>query len=132
MTPGLVLRDPDIIKDVLIKDQNSFRRNDFNMSEKVDPVLATNPFFCVDDEWRHSRKTIAPAFSPNRVNYASSQSSFNSYSFPFEIIQVKMVYPLMETCAQKMVDFVKYYKSNEDIEARAVSRNNQSILKKGA
>lgn len=62
------MRDPDIIKDVLIKDHYSFHKNDFKMSEKIDPVLAANPFFCVDDEWRHSRKTIAPAFSPNRVN----------------------------------------------------------------
>lgn len=67
LTPGLVLRDPDIIKDVLIKNHYNFHRNDFKMSEKADPIMATNPFFCVDEEWRHSRKTIAPAFSPNRV-----------------------------------------------------------------
>lgn len=34
-----------------------------------------------------------------------------------------MVYPLMESCAQKMVDFVKHYKSDKDLEARSVSQN---------
>lgn len=69
MQPGIILRDPDIIKDVLIKEFPSFHKNDFVMSENVDPVMATNPFVRIDDEWRHSRKTIAPAFSPNRVSH---------------------------------------------------------------
>lgn len=100
MKPGLVLRDPDIIKDVLIKDHYSFHKNDLKLSEKVDPVLATNPFFSAGEEWRYARKTIAPAFSTNRV---------------------RLVYPLMESSARKMVDFLKHYKSDEDVEARSVS-----------
>lgn len=35
---------------------------------------------------------------------------------------MKLVYPLMETCAQQLVDFVKHYESTEDLEARSVSQ----------
>lgn len=69
MRPAIVARDPDLIKDVLITEFNSFRSNDFNLSKKYDPLLATNPFFTVDDEWREGRKTLIPAVSQNKVKY---------------------------------------------------------------
>lgn len=68
MTPSIVPRDPDLIKDILISDFNSFRYNDFRMSKKYDPLLAANPFILRDDEWREARKTILPAFSQSKVN----------------------------------------------------------------
>lgn len=67
MTPSIVARDPDLIKDILITEFNSFRSNDFKLSRKYDPLLATNPFFVSDDEWREGRKSILPAFSQNKV-----------------------------------------------------------------
>lgn len=67
MQPAIVLRDADLIKDVLMKDFSSFQNNDFILSERFDPLLATNPFFSTDEVWKMSRKTILPAFSPNKV-----------------------------------------------------------------
>lgn len=67
MRPSIVVRDPDLIKDILITQFDSFRANDFNLSKKYDPLLATNPFFTIDDEWREGRKTILPAFSQSKV-----------------------------------------------------------------
>lgn len=60
-------RDPDLVKDILITQFDSFRLNDFKLSEKYDALLAPNPFFNVDDKWREGRKTIIPAFSQNKV-----------------------------------------------------------------
>lgn len=67
LKPAILARDPDLIKDILITNFNSFRDNDAYLSKKNDPLSATNPFFVSDDEWRTSRKTIVPAFSQSKV-----------------------------------------------------------------
>lgn len=69
LKPAILARDPDLIKDILITNFNSFRDNDNYLSKKHDPLTATNPFFVRDDEWRESRKTLMPAFSQNKVKY---------------------------------------------------------------
>lgn len=67
MKPAILLHDLDLIKDVLIKDFDYFRQNDFVLSHKLDPLLAVNPFFTMDEKWKEGRKTLMPAFSSNKV-----------------------------------------------------------------
>lgn len=67
LRPAVLLRDPELIKDVVTTNFNSFRNNDVNISKKYDPLSATNPFFNDDDEWREGRKTISPMFSQIKV-----------------------------------------------------------------
>lgn len=67
MRPAIVLRDPDLIKEVLVTNFNCFRNNDINISKRFDPLTATNPFVNEDDEWKESRKTISPMFSQSKV-----------------------------------------------------------------
>lgn len=67
MKPAIIPRDPDLIKDILMKDFNQFHENDANLSRKHDPLIARNPFFSVGDEWREGRKQILPAFSSSKV-----------------------------------------------------------------
>lgn len=40
----ILIRDPELIKTVLVKDFNSFCDNGFELSEKIDPLLGYNPF----------------------------------------------------------------------------------------
>jgi len=42
--PMLLIRDPEIVKNVLVKDFNSFHDNDIEMDPDVDPVFGRNPF----------------------------------------------------------------------------------------
>lgn len=65
--PAILLRDPDLIKDVLITNFNCFRDNDVEISKKYDPLFAVNPFFHQNEEWREGRKMILPAFSQTKV-----------------------------------------------------------------
>lgn len=67
MRPSIVARDPGLIKDILISEFNSFRYNDFRLSKKLDPLLATNPFVSKDEEWKEGRKMILPTFSQSKV-----------------------------------------------------------------
>lgn len=67
MRPSIMLRDPDLIKDILIGEFNSFRYNEAKVSKKYDPIFATNPFVSRDDDWKEGRKAILPAFSQSKV-----------------------------------------------------------------
>jgi len=40
----LLIRDPEIIKSVLVKEFNSFHDNDIESVPDVDPVFGRNPF----------------------------------------------------------------------------------------
>lgn len=68
LRPAVLIRDADLIKDVVSTNFNSFRNNDFNISKKYDALAATNPFFNEDEEWKEGRKTISPMFSQSKVN----------------------------------------------------------------
>lgn len=66
--PAILTRDPDLIKEVLITNFNSFRNNAFQVSEKYDPLVATSPFLKTDfEEWQEGRKAISPMFSQSKV-----------------------------------------------------------------
>lgn len=47
--PGLLIRDPEIIHKVLVTDFNSFRNNDIDITEDVDPILGKNIFALKDE-----------------------------------------------------------------------------------
>jgi cytochrome P450 family 6 len=42
--PALLIRDPELIKTVLVKDFNSFHDNDVHSDPEVDPLFGRNPF----------------------------------------------------------------------------------------
>lgn len=71
LTPALVVRDPDLIKDIIIKDHSSFQKNDFHIDEKNDPLLSTNPFFSQGDPWKRGRVTLIPLFTASKVRFDS-------------------------------------------------------------
>lgn len=67
MTPGIILRDPALIKNVLIKDFSSFHKNDFKVSKRFDPLMSKHPVCLFDDEWRTERKCLTPPLSAAKV-----------------------------------------------------------------
>lgn len=67
LEPAIVLRDPELIKDVLIKDFMSFDKNDTFIDGKRDPLLKHNPFFLTGEEWKRSRNLLVPLFTASKV-----------------------------------------------------------------
>lgn len=66
--PAILVRDPDLIKDMVATNFNSFHINDTNVSKRYDPLMAASPFFKENDEWRDARKTVSSLFSPSKVS----------------------------------------------------------------
>lgn len=72
-TPQLMVRDPELIKEVLSKGFRYFAANDFSdaIDEKSDPLFARNPFSLSGEKWKTRRAEITPAFTNNRIKALS-------------------------------------------------------------
>ncbi|KAB0801349.1 hypothetical protein PPYR_05703 [Photinus pyralis] len=65
--PGLVLRDPQLIRDVMNKDFNSFHDNDLIISEEVDPLGGRNTFSLKGEKWKTAKSLITPCFTAKKM-----------------------------------------------------------------
>lgn len=73
--PGLVLRDMDLIKSVLVKEFSSFHDNDLEVDEKVDPLFGNNPFVLRGQKWKEVRNLVNSGISNSKVNIGKNRSS---------------------------------------------------------
>lgn len=82
--PVFLLRDPELIKNILIKDFESFRdRRPF--SDVNDPLINKNLFSLKGQKWRDVRTLLTPAFTASKM---------------------KFMFSLMTECAENFATFV--------------------------
>lgn len=86
--PRLLILEPEVIKDVLIRNFKNFRDNEFGdlVDKDQDPLLARNPFFLKGEEWKEKRAEITPAFTTSRL---------------------KALYPLFEDVQGRMIKYIE-------------------------
>ncbi|KAJ8680138.1 hypothetical protein QAD02_015925 [Eretmocerus hayati] len=54
--PAIFVRDPELVKSVLVTNFSSFRNNAIQFNKELDPVMANHPFFTGNpDTWKVSR-----------------------------------------------------------------------------
>ena len=63
----MLLRDLELIKDVLISNFSTFHENDFIVDEKLDPLISKNPFVMTGEIWKRGRSHFSQIFSPVKV-----------------------------------------------------------------
>ncbi|KAK4883201.1 hypothetical protein RN001_006520 [Aquatica leii] len=85
-TPGIILRDPELVREVLIKSFNYFQANDLKIDDSNDPLVAKNPFFIHGDKWKHNRSLLSPSFTSKMV---------------------KPLFPLMEAVCQDLIKYLE-------------------------
>lgn len=103
-SPALLIRDLDIVKDVLVKNVNSFFDNDFVVDPNLDPLLATSPFFTTGDTWKSIRSQVTPIFTVSKL---------------------RQVFPLTKHVAGNLVEYISCgpESNNKDgFEAKAVPK----------
>uniref|UniRef100_A0A1B0GGQ8 Cytochrome n=1 Tax=Lutzomyia longipalpis TaxID=7200 RepID=A0A1B0GGQ8_LUTLO len=111
--PKVFITDPEFSKKVLTTNFRNFRNNEEcdMVDEKSDPIVALNPFWMRDDEWKRIRQEITPAFSNNRV---------------------KAQYPIMEATCHKMTNYlrrhVKSQGSNVKVEEISRRLTNENLM----
>jgi len=64
--PSLLIKDPEIIKQILVKDFNSFA-NHVGGSDDHDPIGRDNLFLSKDALWRNIRKKLTPFFTSGKM-----------------------------------------------------------------
>lgn len=64
--PALLIRDPEIIQKILIKDFPSFYHRGLYSDEKIDP-LTGNLLFLNGERWRFFRSKLSPAFTSGKL-----------------------------------------------------------------
>jgi len=85
--PALVLRDPDLIKAVLVKDFNTFYERLVHSNLETDP-LSQNLFLLKGPAWRLLRVKLSPIFTSFRL---------------------KQMFPLISACAENLTKCVDQY-----------------------
>ena len=66
-SPAIVIRDLDIIKNILVKDSQIFsdRLNEFD--EKLDPMASKALFVLKGQKWRYVRHNLSPTFTTGKM-----------------------------------------------------------------
>jgi len=91
--PLLYVRDPELIKNILIKDFNHFYDRSFDLAHEQDP-LSLHLFNLAGEEWKILRHKLSPTFTSGKM---------------------KLLFGLMQECVQKLETIVE--KSALDHEA---------------
>uniref|UniRef100_A0A6M2DE09 Putative cytochrome n=1 Tax=Xenopsylla cheopis TaxID=163159 RepID=A0A6M2DE09_XENCH len=89
LRPALTLVDLDAVKTVLTTEFNSFQKNDFEINEELEVLLATNPFALSGAKWKRSRNQVTPAFTSGRM---------------------KAMFPLMIDVAHRLTKYIENHK----------------------
>ncbi|KAK9745093.1 Cytochrome P450 [Popillia japonica] len=83
--PGILIRDPDIIEDVLVKNFSNFHDNDLEIKIEHDPIFGNNPFVLKGDMWKKKRIQHLSSVTPAKV---------------------KAMYPEIDACGDRMVSYL--------------------------
>ncbi|KAJ9581448.1 hypothetical protein L9F63_023380 [Diploptera punctata] len=78
--PALLIRDPELIRQVLIKDFVHFQDRGVTYDEELEP-LSAHLLFLTGSRWKNLRAKLTPTFTSGKI---------------------KMMYHLMEECAQQL------------------------------
>uniref|UniRef100_A0A336LRM3 CSON012862 protein n=1 Tax=Culicoides sonorensis TaxID=179676 RepID=A0A336LRM3_CULSO len=70
--PILIIRDPDIVKQICIKDFDSFVNHRIIIDLDVDPIFGRNLFVMKDNKWRLMRNMMSPAFTGTKMRFLFS------------------------------------------------------------
>ncbi|KDR10910.1 probable cytochrome P450 6a14 [Zootermopsis nevadensis] len=98
-SPILVVRDPDIIKLVMVKDFPYFQDRRVSFNEKKEP-LSAHLLNMRGNQWRRLRAKLTPTFTSGKM---------------------KMMFSLMNECAEELTTFLEVHASrNEDLEVKEV------------
>jgi cytochrome P450 family 9 len=81
LLPTLLIRDPDLIKQITVKDFDHFVDHRGFVPTESDPLLGKSLFSLSGMKWREMRSTLSPSFTSSKVKYLFSIISQNGEQF---------------------------------------------------
>lgn len=91
--PVLIIRDPDMIKNCLLKNFENFHGHGFVFDEKSDP-LTGNLFMLDGNKWKNLRTVLSPTFTSGKI---------------------KNMFAILVECGQGLKDFFDEHAKREDV-----------------
>lgn len=73
--PAILIKDPTIIRHILVKDFNNFLNRNFQVDANIDPAGYGSLFFTDSPRWKHVRTKNTPMFTTARIKYMFSLMS---------------------------------------------------------
>ncbi|XP_024886574.1 cytochrome P450 9e2-like [Temnothorax curvispinosus] len=80
-TPAIILRDPELIKDIMVKDFEHFPDHRTFVDEKVEPLFGKNIFSLRGNRWKEMRNTLSPSFTASKMKFMFDLISKCSHDF---------------------------------------------------
>lgn len=65
--PSILIRDPDLVKQVTTTDFDHFVNHRFQFNENIDSMAGRTLFGMRDEKWRRMRATMSPAFTSSKM-----------------------------------------------------------------
>ncbi|XP_011172813.1 cytochrome P450 9e2-like [Solenopsis invicta] len=84
-TPAVLLRDPELIKDVMVKDFEHFLDRRTFVDEDMEPLFGKNVSALRGDRWREMRTILSPSFTASKM---------------------KFMFDLVSKCSKEFVDYL--------------------------
>ena len=81
--PSILIRDLELVKNILVKDFQSFVDRTFSYEEKFDPLFGNSLPALKGQLWRHLRTNMTPVFTSGKM---------------------KMMFYLVDTCGKELVE----------------------------
>ncbi|XP_032682973.1 cytochrome P450 9e2-like [Odontomachus brunneus] len=66
-TPLILIRDPEVIRDVMVKDFEHFPDHRSFANEDIDPLFGKNVFSLRGNRWKEMRNTLSPSFTASKM-----------------------------------------------------------------
>jgi len=83
--PVLLVRDLELVKNILVKDFQNFIDRVTSFDEKLDPLFSKFLFVIKGQLWRHWRTNLTPAFTSGKM---------------------KIMFYLVDTCGKELADYL--------------------------
>lgn len=100
MTPVIVIRDPELITSIAVKNFDHFCDHQGFIDEESDPLVGKNLFALRGNEWRDMRKLLSPSFTSSKL---------------------KAMFYLIRDCADNFTDFIaNESKDGQVLEAKEI------------
>ncbi|CAG9785965.1 unnamed protein product [Diatraea saccharalis] len=66
-TPAILIRDPELIKRITVKDFEHFMNHKDFFTEEMDPLFGLTLIMMKDEKWRDMRTKLSPAFTGSKM-----------------------------------------------------------------
>lgn len=67
LRPCLLIREPEMIKNIMVKDFKYFQNNDIDIDKKTEKIFGRNPFVLKGQEWKNTRAQLTSCFTSGKV-----------------------------------------------------------------